>query len=90
MRDPGDVEAQPVALDLDQRRPAGGPVREPLHDRGVALRIGRHRDQRRIERAGIGQPRAGPRPAPGGRCSDGMDDEAVVPSTVRTTGVSGG
>ena len=61
MRDSGDIEPQAVAIHLDQRRPAAGPFRQPLHQRRIACRIGRHRNQRRIERARIGQPRAGSR-----------------------------
>ena len=78
MRDSGDVEPQPIrSIHLDQRRPAPGPAREPLHQRGVAFRIGGNRDQRRIERAGVGQPRAGPRAALGGGFRDRMDDRPV-------------
>ena len=77
MRDSADVEPQPVAVHLDQRRPAAGPAREPLHQRRIAGRIGGNRDQRRIERAGVGQPRTGPRAAFGGGLGDRMDDQPV-------------
>jgi hypothetical protein len=77
MRDSGDVEPQPVAVDLDQRRPAAGPARKPLHQRGIAIGIGGNRDQRRVERARIGQPRPGSRAALGGGSGDGVDDRAV-------------
>ena len=65
-----------VAIDLDQRRPAPGPARQPLQQRRIAGRIGGHRDQRRVERPRIGQPRAGPRAALGRGLGDGMDDRA--------------
>ena len=45
--------------------------------RRIACRIGGNRDQRRVERAGVGQPRAGPRAALGGGLRDRMDDQAV-------------
>ena len=47
------------------------------HQRRIAFGIGRNRDQRRVERARIGQPRAGPRAAFGGGFGDGMDDRPV-------------
>ena len=57
MRHPAGVEPKPiVAVDLDQRRPARGPARQPLDQCAVAVTIGRHRDQSRVERARIGQP----------------------------------
>ena len=78
MRDPADVEpAAHRAVDLDQRRPARRPARQPLDQRGIAGRVGGDGDQRRVERAGIGQPRAGPRAALRRRLGDGMDDRPV-------------
>ncbi len=77
MRDPADVEPEAVTIDLDQWRPTPRPCGEPPHQRGVAFGVGRHRDQRRVEGAGVGQPRARPRPALGGGWSDSMDDQAV-------------
>lgn len=78
MRDSGDVEAESVRLvDLDQGRPALRPFRKPLEKRAVSGGIGGNRDQSRIERARIGQPRSGLRPALRGRFGGGMDDGAV-------------
>jgi hypothetical protein len=46
MRDAGDVEPQPIRpVHLDQRRPAACPTRQPLHQRRIALGIGRNGDQ---------------------------------------------
>ena len=91
MRDPADVEPQAIrAVDLDQRRPARRPARQPLDQRRIARRIGRHRDQPGIERARIGQPRAGPRAALRRRLGHGMDHRPVRrPRRSATTGVSG-
>ena len=44
-----------VAVHFDQRRPAPGPARQPFDQAPLASGIGRHCDQRWIERAGIGQ-----------------------------------
>jgi len=88
MRDAGYVEPQSIAVDLDQRRPAAGPFGEALDERGIAFGIGGNCDQAWIERAGVGQPRSGPRAT---LCSglghrindqpvrslDGEDDRAV-------------
>ena len=80
MRDPSDVEAQCIrAIHLNQGRPSSRPFGEPLDPSGVPFGIGGNRDQRRIERTGIGQPRAGPRAALGGGFGHRMDDEPVRP-----------
>lgn len=80
MRDSGHVEPQPLRpIDFDERRPAAGPVREPLKQGRVTLRVGRNRDQCRIERARVGQPRAGRSSALGRGLGDGMDDQSVRP-----------
>ena len=79
MRHSADVEPQPVAVDLDQRRPSSRPAREPLDERRVALGVGRNRDQRGVERARVGQPSAGPRAPLGGGFGDRMDDRPVCP-----------
>ena len=67
----------PSAIHFDQRRPAPRPARKPLDQRRIACRIGGHRDQRRVERPRIGQPRAGPCAALGGGLGHGMDDRPV-------------
>jgi len=49
MTHPADVEAKRIeTVDLDQRRPAAGPARKPLHQNCVALRISGERDERGI------------------------------------------
>jgi hypothetical protein len=59
MRDSCDIESQTVGpIDLDQRRPSRGPLREPLDQRRIPARIGGNRDQCRVERPCVGQPRA--------------------------------
>ena len=78
-----------------RRRPrptatSAGPARQPLHQRRIARGIGRNRDQRRIERARIGQPCAGRRPRSAAACVTAWMIGPCVPSTVRTTGASGG
>jgi len=77
MRDPADVEPQPIAIHFDQRRPASGPAREPLHQRRISVWIGRNRDQRRVERARIGQPGSRPRTALGRGFGCRMNDQPV-------------
>ena len=77
MCDSGDVEPQPVSVDLDKRRPAACPARQPLYQRCIPFGIGRNGDQRRVERACIGQPRASAGPALGGGFRDGMNDRTV-------------
>ena len=74
---PGHVELQPVAVHLDQRRPAGGPPREAPHQRRIPVRIGRNRHQCGVERARVGQPCAGASAAYRGGFGDGMDDRPV-------------
>ena len=66
-----------VAIGLDQGRPAAGPAREALNEGALAFRIGRSRDQGRIERPSVGKARTRPRTALGGRVGNGMEDEAV-------------
>lgn len=77
VRDSADVEPEPIAIHLDQGRPAFRPAREPLHQSRIADRIGRNRDERGIERPRIGQPRTGPSAALGGGPRHGMDDWPV-------------
>ena len=73
-----DVEPQRIySIDLDQRRPAAGPFRQPLNQRRVAFGIGRNRDQRRVERACVGQPCARPRAAVCGGFGDRVDDRPM-------------
>ena len=78
MRDSGHIEAQPIRpIHLDHRRPAAGPFGEALNHGSIALGIGRYRDQRRVERTRVGQPRSGPGAALGCGAGDGMDDGSM-------------
>jgi hypothetical protein len=77
MGDSSDVESEPVAIGLDQRRPASRPARQPLQQSGVAVGIGGDRDQRRVERTRIGEARTGPSAARGGGFRHRMDDRSV-------------
>jgi hypothetical protein len=52
-------------------------MREPLQQRGIPGGIGGDGDEARVERAGIGQPRAGSGTSRPGGTSDGMDDRPV-------------
>ena len=77
MPDATDVEPQSIVIDFDERGPAPGPMRESLNERRIARRIGGNRDERRIERPRVGQPRAGASAPFRGGPGRGMDDEAV-------------
>ena len=77
MRHSGDVEPEAIAVDLDHRRPALRPAREPLDKGAIAGWIGGHCDQCRVERPSVRQPCAGPRATLGGGFGRRVDDRAV-------------
>jgi hypothetical protein len=80
MRDSGDIEPQCIAaINLDQRRPPAGPASEHLHQRRIAVRVGKHRNQLRVERLGIGHSRTRPCAALSSGLRYSMDDRSVRP-----------
>ena len=80
MRHPRHVHPDPVRpIDLDQRRPAPRPARQPRQQCRIPRHVRRHRDQSRIERPRIGQPHAHPRPARARRIGHRRDNLPMRP-----------
>jgi hypothetical protein len=79
VRDSGNVESEPVSIDFGQGRPTTGPAGEPSYQRRIAIGVGRHRNQGRVERSRIGEPDAGLRTAFGSGLGHGMDEKPMRP-----------